>query len=98
MTEVVMRDATCWRGQGGPQVAIDPELIELLEQSRAQNKILEVPSDPNDPDVQELLRQSRIYARRQGLSFTHQFARTSSGTVLRFRLRTKRSYTKKVAP
>ena len=95
MTEVVMRDATCWRGQGGPQVEIDAELIEWLESSRANDKVLEVPSHPDNPDAQELIRQSRIYARRKGLSFTHQFAHTDSGIVLRFRLRAKRPYTKK---
>lgn len=97
MTEVVMRDATHWRGQGGPQVEIDQELVALLEESRAKDKILELPTTEDDPDAQELIRQSRIYARRQGLSFTYQFGYADGSAVLRFRLRTKRTYTRKVS-
>lgn len=98
MSEVVMRDGSNWRGQGGPQVEISPDLIELLEQSRREDGVLEVAATQDDEEVQELIKQSRIYARRQNLSFTSQFAQNENGSsILRFRLRDKRSYQKKAA-
>lgn len=94
MSEVVIRDSTHWRGPGGPRVEINSDLIELLEECYQQDGVLEIPGNPDDEDVKELIRQARIYARRKNLSFSDQ---VNDDGILLLRLRDKRPYSKKKA-
>ena len=95
MTTAAFKPNNRWRGRGAPAVKIDPTLIVYLEDSYRNDSVVELPADPEDPDVKQLLRMINIYARRQNKSAQTQFFDEDGVSHLRFRLRDKRAYNRR---
>lgn len=99
---VQFKDDTAWQKaptrRGAPPVEVPQVLVEWLEHTYRDNKVCTILADPDEQGVKDLLRAARIYCERHFLKFHYQFVTQDSDTVLQFRMRDPRVYTRKGLP
>ncbi len=78
---------------GRPKKRLNADLVAKLKLSYVRKSEIRVVGDDDNPAIDELIAQGRLYAKRHGKSFRHRFDVVDGVPYFVFRLVDKRQYT-----